>query len=157
MQRFLAGWARVGQVSIGPTSGPTVIGDLTLPAGADTIWVRAQQLGGDSPWPYGYGLLTWKTAAGRELGTVKCWGHTEGEVLRLGVGLEPGEHAGQLVFEPRAWNLAWVKAGAPNWQLAFDQQSGVSGGGGSTPPAGYAASFAMSNGTGLALARVVFP
>ena len=157
MQRFLAGWARVGTVSIGPTSGPTVIGDLALPAGANTIWVRAQQLGGDSPWPYGYGLLTWKTTAGRELGTVKCWGHTEGEVLRLGVGLEPGEHAGQLVFEPRAWNLAWVKAGAPNWQLAFDQQTGVSGGAGGGGGSAISGSFVTGGGVGLELARVVFP
>lgn len=156
MQRFLVGWAQVGTISIGPTSGPVVIGTVSLPAGADTIWVRAQQLGGDSPWPYGYGLLTWKTGAGRVLGTVKCYGHTEGEVLRLGVGLEPDEQSGELVFEPRAWNLAWVKAGAPPWRLGFECQTGTSGGG-SGGPSVVARSFVSSTGAGLELVRVVFP
>lgn len=156
MQRYLAGWSRVGTIAVTATSGPILIGDLTMPADADTIWVRAQQLGGESPWPYGYGLLTWKTAAGRELGTVKCFGHSEGEVLRLGVGLKPGEKVGQLVFQPRAYNLSWIKASGANWMLAFDQQTGVSGGSGGAAAA-IAGSFVSSGGVGLELARVVFP
>ena len=153
---FLAGWSRVGSITVTATSGPTVIGNLTMPADADTIWIRAQQLGGESPWPYGYGLLTWKTAAGRELGTIKCYGHTEGEVLRLGVGLKPGEKVGQLMFQPRSYNLSWVKASAAAWQLAFDQQTGVSGGSGGGAAA-ISGSFVSSAGAGLTLARVVFP
>ena len=154
MNRLLS-WSPVGSVSVGPTSGKITVGDVTLQPGDDTIWVRVRQLGGESPWPYGFGLLSWQSSAGRELGTVKAWGHSEGEVLRLGVGLQPAATTGVLVFEPRSYSLSWVKASGAVWALSFEAQSGTTGGIGG--PSGFAGGFVTMQGTGLELARVVFP
>lgn len=153
MNRLLS-WSPVGSVSVGPTSGKTTVGDVTLQPGDDTIWVRVRQLGGESPWPYGFGLLSWQSSAGRELGTAKAWGHSEGEVIRLGVGLQPAATTGVLVFEPRSYSLSWVKASGAVWALSFEAQSGTTGGIGG--PSGFAGGF-VAQGAGLELARVVFP
>jgi len=155
MERLI-GWSPLGTVQIGPTSGRVAIGDVTLQPGADTLWVKVRQLGGASPWPHGFGLLSWQSASGRELGTTKVWGHTEGEVVRLGVGLQPVATTGVLCFEPRSYNLSWVKASGAVWQLQFESQSGLTGGAGGGV-SGFAGGFVTAQGAGLELARVVFP
>ncbi|MFZ9656477.1 MAG: hypothetical protein ACO29V_12550 [Limnohabitans sp.] len=129
------------------------IGTVDLAAGADTLWVRIVQQGGDSPWPYGFGLLSWQSLEGRELGTAKVYGHLEGETYRLGNGLSPVERRGLLVFEPRMYNLRWLKASGAVWNLAFEVESGVTAGAG---VGGFAGGY-VSQGLGLELARVVFP
>lgn len=147
-------WASVGSISIGPADGPKTIGAFTLDVGADTLWVRAVQQGGDSPFPYGFGLLTWETLEGRELGTCKVFGHHEGETYRLGVGLSPMERSGVLKFWARPYSLKWLKVMSTTWNLAFEARSGVTIGGGTGAIAG---SFVTSQDVGLELARVVFP
>ena len=123
-------WQSVGSITVGPTDREVTVGTVDLEDGADTLWVRVIQQGGDSPWPYGFGLLSWQTTEGRELGTAKAYGHHEGEVFRLGVGLSPMERSGLLKFEPRSYNLRWLQASGETWYLAFEAQSGV------TVPAG---------------------
>lgn len=154
MDRLLA-WQPVGSASVGPASGRIPVGDVTLAPGDDTLWVRVRQLGGESPWPYGFGLLSWQSSAGRELGTAKAWGHSEGEVIRLGVGLQPAATTGVLVFEPRSYSLSWVKASGAVWALSFESRSGLTGGAGGAV-SGFAGGF-VAQGAGLELARVVFP
>ena len=149
-------WQSVGSITVGPNDLAITVGAVTLAAGEDTLWVRATQQGGESPWPYGFGLLSWQTTEGRELGTAKVFGHTEGEVFRLGVGLSPVERTGSLVFEPRSYNLRWVNLGHP-WSLAFEAQSGQGGGGGTGGVDAFAGGFVSTAGAGLELARVVFP
>ena len=148
-------FASVGSITVGPTDREVTVGALTLPSGDDTLWVRVVQQGGESPWPYGFGLLYWESSEGRELGTAKVFGHVEGEVFRLGVGLSPVERGGVLKFEPRAYNLGWLKASGTFWSLAFEVQTGVG-----APVGGvgtFAGGFVSTAGTGLELARVVFP
>lgn len=123
-------WNPAGSVVVGPNDLRVVIGTVTLAAGEDTLWVRCQQQGGISPWPYGYGLLTWQTTEGRELGTAKVYGHHESEVFRLGVGLSPVERTGMLVLEPRSYNLRWIRTSGELWRLGFHVRSGTS-----APPA----------------------
>jgi len=125
----------VGSITGGPTDREVTVGNVTLDDGADSLWVRVVQQGGDSPWPYGFGLLSWQSVEGRELGTIKVYGHHDGETYRLGNGLSPVERGGVLKFEPRMYNLRWLKASGERWSLAFEAQSGVavpSGGGRTT-------------------------
>jgi hypothetical protein len=145
----------VGSISVGPTDLRVVIGEVLIPPGHDTLWTRVVQSGGESPWPLGFGLLSWQSQAGRELGTAKVFGHHEGEVFRLGVGLSPVERRGSLVFEPRHYNLRWIKGTGERWNLAFEASSGATGGGGGAGT--YAGGFVNTAGAGLELARVVFP
>ena len=85
---------------------------------------------GECPWPWSYGLFTWVTENGRELGTVKVNGVCEGEVFRLGVGLTPEFRTGRLGFTPRNYNLKWIELGNP-WKLTFSFKTGQEQGSGS--------------------------
>ena len=108
------------------TISPIDIGEVVLNEGDDTIWIKVTSLpSGGCPWPWSYGLLTWITENGRELGTVKINGVCEGEVFRLGVGLSPLLRTGRLSFTPRSYNTRWVELGHP-WSLTFSPQSGNS-------------------------------
>lgn len=133
MLRF-ATWTDLGAFTFGPNDTVADIGEVVLVPGADTLWVRITQVGGETPWPWSYGICAFQSTEGRSLGSVKAFGHPDGEVVRLGVGLPPLVGTGRLVFEPRSFNLAWIRNGNP-WTLSFDVRSGTSagaGGGGGT-------------------------
>jgi len=127
VQRF-AEYSLVGELTVTPDDLNEVVGSFSLSEGHDTIWVRVTQLNPPGPWPWSYGILGWQTSAGYELGSIKCFGEQTGEVYRLGVGRPPLVRTGQLTFEPRSFNLAWVKNGYP-WTLRFEAASGSSGSG----------------------------
>lgn len=122
----------VGTYTFTPDDTTVVIGSFVMEEGSDTIWVRITQNTPPGPWPWSYGILGFKSAFGYELGTTKAFAETDGAVTRLGIGLQPVERSGVLTFEPRSFNLAWIKKGNP-WTLTFEAQSGVqvSAGGGS--------------------------
>ena len=124
-------YAEIGTVTFTPNSRDTVIGDFSIGEDHDTIWVKVTQIGGPGPWPFSYGILGWQTAQGFELGSIKCYGEQTGEVFRLGIGRPPLLRTGRLIFDPRSFNLAWIRAGTP-WTLRFDASSGQSSSG-STP------------------------
>ena len=108
---------------------PISVGVADLEPEDDTLWIKVtSKSSGDCPWPWSYGLLTWISENGRELGTVKINGVCEGEVFRLGVGLPPSVRSGSLSFTPRSYNLKWIELGNP-WTLEFSWKSGNSGGG----------------------------
>ena len=119
----LVGWQRIGQLTFHPDDADRVVGDFEIGEDHDTIWVRVTSLTAPTPWPWSYGILGWKTAQGYELGSVKAYSEQVGQVFRLGVGLPPMERTGQLTFEPRSYNFAWIKQGNP-WTLEFEAQSG---------------------------------
>ena len=123
----------------------------------DTLWVRITQLSDQPNSPWSYGILSWKTNNGYELGSEKVYGQTASEVFRLGIGRPPYERDGQLEFVPRSFNLNWIKAGY-DWTLKFEAASGVttSGGGGSTLGA-ISNGFVNNSGDALSLVRVQFP
>ena len=125
MNRF-SDYSLVGELTVTPDDLNEVVGSFSMPEDHDTIWVRVTQLNPPGPWPWSYGILGWQTSSGYELGSIKCFGEQTGEVYRLGVGRPPLVRTGQLTFEPRSFNLAWVKNGYP-WTLRFEAVSGESG------------------------------
>ena len=114
----------VGTHVFTPNDTQVIIGSVSLKEGDDTIWVRVTQNQPPGPWPWSYGILGWKSAFGYELGTTKAFAEPDGAVQRLGVGLQPVERSGVLTFEPRSFNLAWIKKGNP-WSLTFEAATGV--------------------------------
>lgn len=135
MQPRFAGWVPVGTHSFLPTDRVTEIGSFDLSPGQDTIWVKITQLNDPATWPWSYGILSWRNSEGVPLGSVKAYSNRLGEVFRLGNGLAPLVGTGSIWFEPRGFNLGWLKAGFP-WELSFEAQSGTvavtSGGNGIT-------------------------
>ena len=117
-------YSLVGELTLTPDDLNEVVGSFSMPEDHDTIWVRVTQLNPPGPWPWSYGILGWQTSSGYELGSIKCFGEQTGEVYRLGVGRPPLVRTGSLTFEPRSFNLAWVKNGYP-WTLRFEAASGI--------------------------------
>ena len=149
-------WTTVGTKTFTPDDLETVIGPFVMDQDADTLWVRITQLNGQSNSPWSYGILSWKSSNGFELGSIKAYGETESEVFRLGIGRPPYERSGVLTFEPRSFNLGWIKNGYP-WQLKFECSSGItSGGGGFTTPSAVISGFVDTSNNGLSLVRVDF-
>ena len=124
MLRF-ATWTDLGSYTFGPNDVLVDLGAVTLAEGADTLWVRVTQLSGETPWPWSYGIAAFSSIEGRTLGSVKAFGSPTGEIVRLGVGLSPVVRDGRLLFEPRSFNLAWIRKGNP-WTLNFEVRSGTS-------------------------------
>ena len=124
----------------------------------DTIWFRVTQTSPNDVWRYSYGLLTWKTNFGQELGTQKVYGDTDSEVFRLGVGLSPLERTGNVLFRPLAYNRRWISIDdPPTWSLTIEAQSGkTSGAGGSQTVGAVVNSFVDTADNGLSLVRVNF-
>ena len=114
----------VGTYVFTPDDTQVIIGSISLEPGEDTIWVRITQNQATGPWPWSYGILGWRSAFGYELGTTKAFAEPQGAVQRLGVGLQPVERTGMLTFEPRSFNLSWIKKGNP-WSLTFEAATGV--------------------------------
>ena len=120
-----------------PEDLEVVLGTFSMEPEDDCIWFRITQDNPD-PWPWSYGIIGWRTSFGYELGSTKCYSNIYGEVTKLSSGLSPLERTGVLTFEPRSFNLAWIKKGTP-WTLTFEAQSGslVSG----TPALGVRATL----------------
>ena len=124
-------WTDLGTLSVTPSSCAVEVGAFSLAEGDDTLWVNIRKIGEDKcPWPWSYGILSWRTANGNELGSCKAYTEDNGEVFRLGVGLSPLQRTGTVIYEPRSFNLSWVKTGHP-LTLNFQAQSGNTSGGGS--------------------------
>jgi len=125
------GWENLGTFTFTPDDTDRVIGGFTLSEGDEYLWVRIRSLSQPDPWPWSYGILGWKSSEGYELGSIKAYSKTESEVFRLGNGLSPMVRSGVITFEPRGFNLAWIRKGNP-WTLVFSAQSGSVGSG--APP-----------------------
>ena len=121
---MVAEWTDLGARTVGPNDLRVVVGSFSIGETDDTIWVEVQRTGPAGPWPWSYGILSWQTNFGLELGSTKAYTASEGEVFRLGVGRTPRSRTGSIVYEPRSFNLAWVKNGYP-LTLAFAAASGV--------------------------------
>ena len=153
--RFL-GWSDLGNKTVTPDTTDLVVGGFSLEEGDTHIWVRMRSLSSPDPWPWSYGILSWKSSEGYELGSVKAYSETESEVFRIGNGLPPVVRSGFITFEPRSFNLAWIKRGNP-WTLNFQAQSGTlqpSSLGGAVVSNSFVSS---DGGSGLQLVQVTFP
>ena len=122
MIRFVP-WSEVGTIEVSPGDDLVEVGEFELAEGADTLWVRMTNTGTPGPWPWSYGILSFKTDEGQPLGSIKAYNSFDGEVFRLGVGLAPSVRSGVLTFEPRGFNMAWINQDNP-WSLKFEAQSG---------------------------------
>ena len=121
----------LGRITVTATSGEQKIADFTLGENDNAIWLRATQIQPTSNWAFAYGLVYWKSSNGRELGTVKCYSHTESEIFLLTEHRVPSSSEGALYFQPRAYNRLWINAHKDEeWVLDFHGESGVTAGGG---------------------------
>ena len=111
-------WKLVGSATVGPFDKEVTIGSITTPPqNGVEVWV--QQTSPSSCWTYGYGLLWADNIYGRFLGTIKVYGHPEGEAYRLGAGLSSSVGSGVLKFSPRLYNRRWLEASDERWTLDF--------------------------------------
>lgn len=111
-------WTKIGSVTVGPFDSEVTIGPINVPPqNGVELWV--QQVSPPSSWNYGYGLLWAENSNGRFIGTIKVYGHPEGEAYRLGDGLSSSIGTGVLKFSPRAYNLRWIEASNETWSLDF--------------------------------------
>ena len=151
-------WTSVGTVNVGPQDREILVGSFSMQPDEDTIWFRVTQTSPADVWKYSYGLLTWRTSFGQELGTEKVYGDTDSEVFRLGIGLPPLERTGDVYFTPRSYNRRWIEIDEPPiWSLSFEAVSGVTNGGGGGQAAGAVISgFVDTANNGLSLVRVNF-
>jgi len=140
-------WQDIGSVDVGPRDREVLVGPFLMEEGDDTIWVHITQTSpGNEKWNFSYGLLSWRTVQGHELGTVKVYGDTEGGTYKLSVGLPPSERYGDLIFEPRPYNSRWINIeDPPIWGLSFKAQSGkvLAGSGSDVPVFGTGATLGV--------------
>lgn len=104
-------WQLIGSVTVTPSTTEAVVGPIEVPTFGG-VEVKLRQTA-PSPFRWGYGLLSYRTANGLELGTIKVWPRVEFSNYLLGGGLSVADNTGVLVFEPRSFNLRWVRAGFP--------------------------------------------
>jgi hypothetical protein len=112
------------------------------------VEVKVRQVA-PTPFRWGYGLLSYRSQNGLELGTIKVWPRLEFSNYLLGAGLRADDNIGELIFEPRTWNLRWVLAGfALTVEVLADLATDL-------PADRYQADgFAVSGGVSLILSKV---
>ena len=135
----------VGNITVSPGTRIYEIGSLSLAENEDTIWVDVQRTSPDQGWPWSFGILGWRNEFGYELGKIKAYSEPSGELHRLGVGRAPRSRTGVLTYEPRSFNLQWVKKGY-SLTIAVSAASGV---GGNVPVSGgtLGVAFPVQGGT----------
>jgi hypothetical protein len=110
-------WTRIGAITVYPESDEVVVGAIEVPPqGGIELMVR--QTSPDAGFKFAYGLVSFRSVLGRELGTVKVWAGKDWSAFKLGDGLSSLYRSGALLFEPRSYNLRWIRAGFP-WSLEF--------------------------------------
>jgi hypothetical protein len=102
-------WQRIGTVSVSPTTAQAIVGPIEVPTYGG-VEVKVRQVG-STPFRWGFGLLSYRSSNGLELGTIKVYPRPEFSNYLLGAGLTVADNSGVLVFEPRPFNLRWVLAG----------------------------------------------
>lgn len=147
-------WSVVGTRTFTPDDLNEVVGSFVMGENDDTLWTRITLLSPATPWPWSYGILGFKTSNGYELGSVKAYPEVDSEVFKLGIGRPPYVRAGELTFEPRSFNLAWIRNGYP-MSLKFECSSGTTNSGSSDVV--VINSFVdASNGRGLPVVQIDF-
>ena len=76
-------WSFAGQIDVGPLDKNVLVGPFLMEPEDDTIWVKITQTSPSDVWTYSYGLLTWRTVQGQELGTIKVYGDRDSGTLDI--------------------------------------------------------------------------
>lgn len=152
-------FATVGTIGVSPTDREVLVGDFSLEEGDDTLFLRVTQISPLEDWSYSFGLLTWRSTGGQELGTCKVFGSKYGENYSLGIGRTPLVRSGSIYFRPRSYNRNWIAIDEPPiWVLEIEAESGKTAGAGSGQRIGAVVnSFVDPSDNGLSLVRVNFP
>jgi hypothetical protein len=104
-------WQLIGSVTVTPETTEAEVGPIEVPTfGGFELKLRQTTT---TPFRWGFGLLSYRSAYGLELGTIKVWPRMEFANYQLGAGMSVVDNNGVLIFEPRNWNLRWVLAGFP--------------------------------------------
>lgn len=151
----MADFTLVGERTFQADDLDEVIGSFSLAEGHDTLWIRITQMDGAINPPFSFGVLGWRSSNGYELGTIKAWGKNEPAIYRLGVGRAPSDRNGSIIFNPRGFNLGWIKSGKP-WTLRFSAASGKTAGVPAQTAGAVINSFVDTSDNGLSLVRVDF-
>lgn len=110
-------WTRIGSVTVRPETDEVEVGAIVVPPqGGIELMIR--QTSPVQGFRFAYGIVSYRSTRGRELGSVKAWAGPDWEAFRLGENLSALDRSGVLLFRPRSINLRWVKAGFP-WSLEF--------------------------------------
>jgi hypothetical protein len=110
-------WTRIGEVTVRPETDEVVVGVIDVPPeGGVELMVR--QTSPVQGFRFAYGIVSYRSTRGRELGSVKAWAGPDWEAFRLGENLSALDRSGVLLFRPRSINLRWVRAGF-SWSLEF--------------------------------------
>jgi hypothetical protein len=116
-------WQTVGTVTISPTTDSAVVGPVEVPT-TGGLRVKLRQVG-SVPFRWGFGLLSYESQNGLELGTIQVFPRPVFTSYLLGPGMIVDDPQGQLIFEPRTWNLRWIQAG---FDLAIEVLAYISAG-----------------------------
>ena len=135
-------WTDIGSITVGPSDLKKVVGSFNIDEGDNAIWIDVQATTADDFWPWSYGILSWETSFGREFGSSKAYTEKSGEVVRLGVGRAPRSRRGSVIYEPRSFNLGWIKKGN-KLDLSFRACSGSS----ASAPSRSSVAFPVVGGT----------
>jgi hypothetical protein len=139
-------WQLIGSITVTPTSSEVVVGPIEVPTyGGVEVKLRQTY---PTPFRWGYGLLSYRSQNGLELGTIKVYPRLEFSNYLLGAGLRVDDNIGELIFEPRSYNLRWVLAGFPlSIEVLADLATDL-------PSDRYQADgFAVAGGTSLTLTQ----
>lgn len=104
-------WQLVGSATVTPDDAVVELGQIIVPSSGG-VEIKLRQVE-PTPFEWGFGLLSYRSSLGRELGTTQVWPRTEFTSYRLGTDLTVVDNTGVLIFEPRSYNLRWIKAGFP--------------------------------------------
>ncbi len=64
-------WIDLGEISVLPDVEAYTVGPVEFGAMDDTLWVRSQAVDYATSWPYSFGLVSYLSYEGFELGTGK--------------------------------------------------------------------------------------
>ena len=107
--RLRPDWISLGQITVTPNDDEVIVPNpLTLGLDHNTILLGTKGPVLECPWPFSFGLLSFRTDEGYLFGTAKVYAKPTFEVYSLTSGLPPVERTGRFIYRPRSFNLSWV-------------------------------------------------
>ncbi len=113
-------WVFLGQITVSPNDDKVVLPNpFTLGLDHNVILVGTKGPELECPWPFSFGLLSFRIDDSYLFGTAKVFAKPTFEVYSLNSGLPPVERTGRFEYRPRSFNLGWVSQ-SPIQTLTLD-------------------------------------